>query len=159
VGLAVPYTATKTGSSSTTPGYTPTTIKLPTPRLTATEILDALRAQLPHAEHGARIASVLKGGAYSFSFAAPEAGTLQVFWYEVPKGAHVSANTKIKPVLVASATTAFSSVTKKTVKLHLTNAGRGLLEQRKQLKLTVKAVFTSSRGVSATWLGTLALSL
>ena len=150
-GVAVPY-----GTIVLTPETRPTVPIEVGPTATAAQILTALGTQLPRDDRGARIASMLKSGGYSFLFGAPAAGTLQVFWYEVPSGAHVSAARK--PVLVAASTTTFASPSRKTVKLRLTSAGRQLLKHSKRVKLTVKAVFTSRAGVSATWLKTLVLS-
>jgi hypothetical protein len=135
----------------------PSVIKPTEAVVTKAEILAALKKQIPHAQSEAHIASVRKSGAYSFSFKAPGAGRLEIFWYEVPKGAHVSS-TKPKPILIASCTVTYTSASRKTVKLKLTTAGRKLVAHQKHVKLTVKAVFTTPKGVSATYIGTFTLS-
>jgi hypothetical protein len=123
------------------------------------QILAVLGSELTRAQHGARISSLLKAGHYAFAFTAPGAGTLSVFWYEVPKGAHVSsAKSKPKPVLVAWCTVSFSAGTKKTVMLRLTRAGRKLLEHSRRIKLTAKGTFTPSGGHAVTWLKAFVLS-
>lgn len=137
------------------PDQTPTTA-------TAAQILSALSGQLTHAQQRARIASLLKHGDYTFGFAAPAAGTLELAWYQVPKGAHVAsvkrAAAKPKPVLVASATATFSGAATKVVKLRLTNAGRHLLERSpKRITLTVKGVFVRPGLPSVTWMKTFVL--
>jgi hypothetical protein len=125
----------------------------PTPTATAAQILAKLASQLTHAEQGAHIASLLKTGAYKFSFTALAGGALKVAWYEVPKGAHVSsAKSKPKALLVASATVTYTGASEKTVKLRLTSFGRSLLKRHTSVKLTAKAVFTPTSGHPVTWI-------
>lgn len=131
----------------------------PPPRqatVSTAQILASLGVQLTRTQRGARIASLLKAGYYTFRFAAPVAGTLELFWYEVPKGAHVSA--KSKPVLVASSTTWFAGAARQTVKLRLTKMGRQLIAHAKSIQLTSKAVFIRSGAVPMTWRKTFVLS-
>jgi hypothetical protein len=121
-----------------------------------TSISATLGAQLARAARGARIRSLLKSGRYLFSFVAPTAGMLEVFWYQVPKGAHGSA--KSKPLVVASSTTSFVNATPKTVTVRLTSAGRQLIKHGDRIKLTAKGVFIPTGQLSVTWVNTFVLS-
>ena len=123
---------------------------------TVAQLLATLSSQLTTALHHARITQLLKPAGYAFSFLAPSAGTLEVFWYGTPKGAHKSA--KSKPILVASAVTSFTSATTVAVTLRLTRAGRQLIRRSKKIKLTAKGVFVGRAKASATWQKTFVLS-
>jgi hypothetical protein len=125
---------------------------------TAAEIRSGLSTQLTHVQHIARIASLLEHGHLSFRFAALGAGKLEVFWYEVPKGAHVAfAEAKPKPILVASATESYASASTKTVTLHLTKTGRRLLAHRTRITLTAEGVFVRSGASTVHWYKTFVL--
>jgi hypothetical protein len=56
-------------------------------------------------------------------FTVPEAGTLNVSWYFVPKGAKLAKT--VKPVLVASGKLTFVAAGAAQVKLKLTAGGNG----------------------------------
>jgi hypothetical protein len=153
IPAALVKTKTETGTSSTGSG------SQTKPPPTATEILSRLGAQLASAQRRTKIGSLLKDGATWFHFTAPASGTLELYWYEVPKGAHVSsAKSKPLPVLVATTTASFSGATLKTVALHLTNAGRALLKKTKRITLTAKGVFALPGGISVTWIKTFVLT-
>ena len=122
------------------------------PVATVAEVRSALSIQLTRAQHAARIASLLKHGDYTFRFTAPAAGRLQLWWYDVPKGAHVSSVSKAKPIAVAYGTASYTGATTKTVKLTLTSAGRRLLLHAKHITLTAKGVFHLSATSAVTWL-------
>ena len=117
---------------------------------TVAQMLASLSTQLTAALTRARIPVLLKPAGYAFSFLAPSPGTLEVLWYEVPKGAHISA--KSKPVLVAQSKSFFTSSTKYTVQLHLTSAGRRLIRHSKKVKLTAKGIFVGHSNTPVTWL-------
>lgn len=126
---------------------------------TAAAILTSVGAQLTSAQRGAKIGSLLKDSATWFRFTALASGTLELSWYEVPKGAHVSSvKSKPQPVLVATTTASFKGATLKTVELHLTRAGRALLRKSKRITLTAKAVFALPHGISVTWIKTFVLT-
>jgi hypothetical protein len=152
-GLEIPGGQTKVLSTLPT-SSTPDTGNDP-PGVTATsaQILAKLASELTYAQQRAHIATLLKKGAYKFAVSALVAGTLKLYWYEVPKGAHVSsAKHKLKPLLVASVTVSFAGPASKTVTLRLTSFGRGLLEHRTSIRLTGKAVFTPAGGRPVTWI-------
>jgi len=150
------------GGRSTTTTSTPSTPNTGDPQgpvASPAAILAKLASQLTPMTHGAHITSLLKHGSYSFSFTSLSAGKLEVAWYEVPKGAHVSSTkSKPKPILVATVTVSFTSASKKTVKLRLTSVGRSLLKAHRSIKLTAKGVFTPSGGRPVTWLKTFVLN-
>ena len=122
------------------------------------EVRSALSTQLTRAQHAARIASLLKHGDYTFRFTPPAAGRLQLWWYDVPKGAHVSSVSKAKPIAVAYGTASYTGATTRTVKLTLTSAGRRLLLHAKHITLTAKGVFHLSATSTVTWLKTFVLT-
>jgi hypothetical protein len=86
---------------------------------------------------------------------APAAGTLEVFWYQVSKGAKHGAKSK-QLLLASSKEISYARATTQMVTLHLTKAGRRLIGH---VKVTVKGVFTLPRRRPVTWLGPLQLSL
>jgi hypothetical protein len=110
------------------------------------EILASLGKAFPAAK-AATLLGLLKTGTWSFSFDAPMAGKLLVSWYQVPKGAHLSA--KAEPVLVATNSETFIGSGTKKVTIHLTRKGKQLLEHVRSLKLTAKASFTPTGGRAA----------
>ena len=107
-------------------------------------------------QHHVHLATLRKTGAYPFPFFAPDAGTLEVFWYEPLKGAHRSARTK--PVLLAIATAKFSSAGTKMVKLVLTAVARRLIRNSSRIPLSIKAVFVRPREAPVTWTSSYLLS-
>jgi hypothetical protein len=107
---------------------------------TNAQITALLRKFISPKGKSSKIGQILAKG-YSFSFTAPSAGRLVVGWYQVPKGAHLTA---AKPVVVASAKTSFSSAIKKKVTVKLTTYGRKLLRRSRSIKLTDVATFTPS---------------
>jgi hypothetical protein len=123
----------------------------------AAVVLADLSRELISAERGLRLKSVLKHGGFTFSFTAPTAGTLELFWYAPVKSAHGSSK-KAKPLLVARTSMVFTAAVKHTVHLKLTTKGRQALKGKKRVKLAVKAVFTVAHGKPVTWTSTLVLS-
>jgi hypothetical protein len=104
-------------------------------------ISSALTEQLaPHGK-GAKLANLLKAGGYVASFNAPAAGTVAISWYEVQKGAHLSA---AHPVLVATGTANAAGAGTLKIKVKLTTKGKQLLRHAHGLKLTAKASFTQT---------------
>ena len=109
----------------------------------AAGIMTALKTTIPATPKAAKLTNLLKTGSYSFSFTAPVPGVLSMSWYQVPKGARLSA---AKPVLVATggATASRAGATKIVVRLN--QAGRKLLRHKGTIKLTAKDTFTPSGG-------------
>ena len=105
------------------------------------QILASLSKVFPTGR-AAKLAGLLKTGAWSVFFDAPRAGTFVASWYEIPKGAHLSATPKPKPVLVAAGQRTFSGPRTATIRIRLTALGRSLLKRAKKPKLTAKATFT-----------------
>ena len=116
----------------------------------AVQIQNALRVQLARAMHHVHLASLRKSGAFSFSFAPPVAGTLEVGWYQVRAGASWRT-TNHDAVLLAKATLTFTGTTAKTVKLRLTNAGRSVIAQHKRVAVTVNGVFAPPHERRVLW--------
>lgn len=102
-------------------------------------ISSVLTEQLAPRGKGAKLASLLKAGGYVVSFNAPAAGTVAISWYEVPKGAHLSA---AHLVLVATGTANAAGAGTLKIKVKLTTKGKQLLRHAHGLKLTAKGSFT-----------------
>jgi hypothetical protein len=96
-----------------------------------------VRALLMHAlfarGKSASIRSLLKHGGYSFSFAAPSAGRLQVLWYRLVHG---------RRLLVGTVTFTFRKAGSAKIEIRVTRAGRNLLGHAGKLRLTASAGFT-----------------
>lgn len=126
-------------------GRTPTGPAIPS-RAT---ILAALRSLLVPTGKAGKITALLKTG-YVFRFAAPAAGRLSIAWYAAPAVTHKGK--AAKPALVATATVSPHGAGAVSVRLKLTTAGRRLLAKAKQVKLTVRVVFTPTGGAAASTL-------
>lgn len=111
-------------------------------------ILGAVNRQLSFALENVHIKGLLKGGGYSFAFIAPTAGTFEVLWYTILKGAH---GAKAKQLVVAQLTTVFTSAKKGTLRLKLTAKGRQFLKHKRRLTLNAKASFTIPHGKPVVW--------
>ena len=109
-----------------------------------------LAGELNPSGKAAKIATLLKGGAFNCVFDAPEAGTFLIDWYQVPAGAKLAKKTKPKPVLVAAGQGTFSAAGSATIKIKLTAAGKRLLKHTKQLKVTAKSTFTPAGSAAIT---------
>ncbi|HEY2717982.1 MAG TPA: S53 family peptidase, partial [Solirubrobacteraceae bacterium] len=112
----------------------------PAPTIGSAQIKARLLAQIIPSGKTAKIASLLKLGSFSLAFNALAPGSLTVSWYELPAGA--KAARRGKPVLVAVGRLTFPAAGRRTVRLRLTRAGRGLLKRHKRLALTAKGTFT-----------------
>jgi hypothetical protein len=74
---------------------------------------------------------------------ALEAGTLEVGWYELPRGAKLARRPKPRPVLVASGRLGFSAAGSATMTIRLSARGKRLLRHaRRRLALSAKGTFT-----------------
>jgi DNA-binding beta-propeller fold protein YncE len=123
---------------------------------TVAELKASLLAQLAPSGKNAKLSKVKKSKGYAQSFKALVAGSLQLDWFYLPPGAHVSGagkhKPKPKPVLFASGQTVFPSAVTKTVSIKLTAKALKLLKHSGTIKLTVKGTFTpkGATAVSAT---------
>jgi hypothetical protein len=126
------------------------------PTLTAAQIRASLHVQLARVQHRVRIASLRKTGIYTFVFASPAAGKLEIFWYQAPTDPH-QAFAGPKPLVVATSSTSFTSASARTVKLRLTDAGRRLIGHGTRIVLTDRGVFRP-HGHPVSWLETFVLS-
>lgn len=118
-------------------------------------IIAAINRQLTYALEGVHLKSVLKAGGYKFAFIAPTAGTFEVQWYLIAKGAH---GARSKHLVVAQLTTSYTGSKNSTLKIKLTNKGRQILKGKKRLSLRAMAVFTIPGGKPVTWTGSFTLS-
>ena len=83
--------------------------------------------------------ALLKSTGYTTLFHAPTAGSAAVALYRVPKGAHL---TRAVPTLIAGGRATFAKARAVKIRLKLTAAGKRLLTNAKQIKLTAKCTFT-----------------
>ena len=128
-------TVTVPGGSSGGSGGAPTSVS-------PTQVARLLASEITPSGKRAKIAALLKSGAYTALFKALEAGTAVIVWYRVPPGARLATKTKAKPVLIAAGKHTFKAAGTATIKIKLTPAGKRLLKHAKQLKLTAKGTFT-----------------
>jgi hypothetical protein len=113
------------------------------PGISTAQIKALLTSQLTPSGKAAMIGSLLKHGGLSMSVKALEAGTLNVQWSYVPKGAKAA---KAKPVLVASGKLSFAAAGTGNLTLRLTAAGRRLLRKVGRVKLMVRGAFRAKTG-------------
>jgi len=121
-------------------------------------ILGSLRRQLTTVLDKAHLKSVLAHG-FTFPFNPPTRGTLEVMWYKryKVKGPHKSTRTRYT-LLAQSGKSAYASVTRGSVRVKLTSAGKSALRGRKRVGIVVKAVFTVPGKAPVTWTGSVVLS-
>jgi hypothetical protein len=106
---------------------------------TAASIRAALLAVLLPGGKAAHVASVRKHHGYQLTFNAPGRGEVVIWWYWLPKGAHLAS---AKPVLLAWGRAAVTSKGPVKVTLGLTERGTRLLRHGRDVKLTALGAFT-----------------
>jgi DNA-binding beta-propeller fold protein YncE len=152
---APPVTKAAPGTTTTTNTTTANATAI-ADSITAAALKANLLAQLAPSGKSAKLSKVKKSKGYAQSFKALVAGSLQLNWFFLPPGAHVSGagkhKPKAKPVLFASGQTVFPSAVAKTVSIKLTAKALKLLEHSGTIKLTARGTFTPKGGtaVSAT---------
>ena len=143
-------------TTTTTVGTIAKGVTTATHIFTAAELKAGLLAQLVPSGKNAKLSKIKKKKGYGQSFKALVPGSLQLNWFFLPPGAHVSAagkrRSKPKPVLFASGQTVFPSAATRAVTIKLTAKALKLLGHRSRIKLTVRGTFTPKGGsaVSAT---------
>jgi Bacterial Ig-like domain (group 3) len=110
----------------------------------STATLTALLKKQLVRQKAATVGRLLKRGGLSLPVTLPEAGTLGVSWYAVPKGASLAK--KPKPLLVASGSLSVAANVAAQLKLKLSTAGRRKLRRIKRMKLVAEATFVPSGG-------------
>jgi hypothetical protein len=115
---------------------------------TATSPSTAVSSALTVSGAASSIAAILHAGGYPATFTAPEAGSAQITWYDLPSGAHL-ARAK-RPVLVARGSKRFTGAGQATLKIALTAQGRSLLKKAKRIKLTALGRFAPKSGKPTT---------
>ncbi len=118
------------------------------------EILATIRRQVGAALSESHLKRITKTGSFSFGFTAPGAGTFEVEWFQLVRGAR---GAKSKERVLAQARALFARVSTKTVRVKLNASGRSLLKGKKTVKLSVKAVFTLSGHRPVVWTETVVL--
>jgi hypothetical protein len=107
-----------------------------------------LDRQLVPSGRTASISQLLKHGGLHMSFKLPEAGTLVVQWYFVPRGAKLARKTQEKPVLVAAGRATFKTGGTLSVAIKLTAQGRKLLRHASRLDLEARGTFAPKGAAS-----------
>jgi hypothetical protein len=130
-------------------------VPLVTPPPTASEIQHTLRVQLARMLHHVHLASLRKSASFVFPFVAPSAGKLELFWYQANNSASQASG---RQVVLALATSSFSGVGAKNVKLVLTAVARRMLRATKRVPLSFKGVFMLPGAPRVTWSGSYLLS-
>jgi hypothetical protein len=103
------------------------------------QVASALAGWLsPHGKL-AKLRTILKRDGYAFAVTAPLTGALTISWYQLPKGAHLTAH---KPVLVASGSVSLSAANAAKITLKLTSVGKRLLKHAQTIKLTARGIFS-----------------
>ena len=102
-------------------------------------IVAALDTAIVPSGKSAELASLLKRDGLKLLFKAPTPGALVISWYQLPKGAHLSA--RARPVLIASGRAAFATIGMRKVVVRLTRQGKRLLRSARRIRLTAKGVF------------------
>jgi hypothetical protein len=151
--LPVPHQEPKVQPESPPPNTD--SIGLVAAHLSTAQLVALLRQQLTPHGPAASPRSLLKHGGLVMPFKAPEAGTLSVGWYLVPKGAKLASHAK--PMLVASGKLLLTAGSTAQLRIKLTAAGKRRLQHTKQIKLTAKAAFTPSRAAAVRANSTFAL--
>jgi hypothetical protein len=118
------------------------------PSISSAQLLASLKGQLVPSGKAAKIGALLKSGGLTMPFRALEAGSLSVQWYEVPVGAKLAKQKKVKPVLAAQGKLGFSRAGIGQLKIRLTSNGKRLLSRAKRVGLTVKGAFVGSGGAT-----------
>ena len=101
--------------------------------VTVVQLRGLLRNALEVHGKGAHISALLKHGGYSFTFAAPSAGTLAMSWYRRLHG---------QKILIAKVTVRFHKTGKENLELVLTSKGRALLKGAGRMTLAAQGGFT-----------------
>jgi hypothetical protein len=101
--------------------------------VTVAQLRGLLRNALAVHGKGAHISALLKHGGYSFTFAAPSAGTLAMSWYRRLHG---------QTILIAKVTVRFHKTGKENLELVLTSKGRALLKGAGRMTLAAQGGFT-----------------
>jgi Trypsin len=115
--------------------------------ISSAEIAALLRKAIVPTGKGAKIASLAKVGAYTLTFAAPEAGTVSVAWY---RGDGSAASVGSKRSLIATGRGTFSKAGSGRVVVKLTPAGRRWLKGRRRGAVIADGSFTTPDGPPVT---------
>jgi len=113
----------------------------PPPPPSEAEIKHDLLAALGNHESAQRLANVKKHGGAAVAVTAPAAGTFTIYWYYLPRGAHLSS---ARPVLVASGHITVSKSGRAKITVKLSSKGKSLVKHAHSIKLTGEATFSSS---------------
>lgn len=114
---------------------------------TAAQIITQLKLDIAPSGKASAIGALLKAGGCVLTVKALAAGKAIVSWYFVPAGAHV-ANAHLKPILVARGIRTFGGPESGKLRIRLTAAGRRMLKNAHDLKLTGKATFAPTSGAT-----------
>jgi hypothetical protein len=108
--------------------------------------LVGLARQLRAHGQAARIAALLRSGAFKARFKAPEGGTAVLGWYYVPPAVKLTGGTEPSPVLIAWGRLRVRTAVAAVFTIHLTGAGVRALRGARRIRLTATFVFTPVSG-------------
>jgi trypsin len=126
-----------------------------TPTVSRARIAALLKRALAPSGRAARIAPLTRAGSFTVAFAAPEAGTVRIYWY---RGATGTRGITATPLLIASGHLRFLRAGTGRIVVRLTPAGRRALRDKRHFALNAKGSFTPLGGAAITVGGALALS-
>ncbi len=126
-----------------------------TPTVSRARIAALLKQALAPLGRAARIAPLTRVGSFTIAFAAPEAGTVRIYWYRAATGPR---GITAKPLLIASGHVRFSRAGTGRILVRLTPAGRRALRDKTHFTVTAKGSFTPLGGAAVTVSRALALS-
>jgi hypothetical protein len=133
--------AASSGGSGTSSGSSPGPANHAGAVVSSAQIASLLAGEMTPVGRGARLARLLRAGAFALTFTAPEAGSATVGWYFLPPHARLARRKRAKPVLVATGSHVFPAAGTATIEIRLTRAGKDLLRRAGHVQLTAKGVF------------------
>jgi hypothetical protein len=116
--------------------------------ISVSQIAALLKKALAPSGKLAKIASLLRSGSTTVTFAAPQAGSASISWFLAGARASSARGQAAKPLLVAAGHKAFAKAGSGRIAIVLTSAGKRALRGRKHVTLTAKGTFTRA-GASA----------
>ncbi len=130
-GPAKPAQPTGTSTSGTT--------------ASASNVLGLLAERLIPTGAEARIGALLRNDGYRLRFSAPEAGKLELTWFQPSQKAR-GGHARTPQVVVATGDITVKAAGTVTLKIKLTAAGRRLLKNTRRIELSATTVFTPVGG-------------
>jgi hypothetical protein len=116
--------------------------------VSASQVASLIGRQLTLTARKARIASLLKSGAFDLPFRPPSPGTATVRWYRLASVRTGNGKTVLTRTLVALGTRVFATTKPAALRLRLIAAGRRLLTTASSVVIAATCVFTPGSGAA-----------